>query len=301
MTAIEWTDVTDNIITVKGGGWWCRMISEGCANCYAARLNMSSYFGGNKLPYTGDPPELVLNVPLIESWRRMTKPKRHFVASMTDVFGDWVTQAMATTFLRGMWAAPKQTFQVLTKRPDVALDRINNWLKFDGLSRVPDNIQIGTSVENQKWADIRISDLLKIRAKVLFLSIEPMLGPIDLWGARYKKPFGGQAGAISANWPPSVNWVIVGGESGPKARPCNLEWIRCIVKDCAAVGVPCFVKQLGKHVVDATGCFTSDFGPENAVARAKAAEHPQRIHLKHPKGGDMAEWPEALRVRQFPA
>src|SRR4051812_44627600 len=167
-TNIEWTDVTDNIIRVLTGGWWCRKISEGCAHCYAEELNMNAFFGGNMLAYTGEPPKLELQEKLIASWARQTKPRKHFVCSMTDVFGDWVPFEWALIFLHGMWRAPKQTFQVLTKRPEVAADYVNRWLKMAGLSRVPDNILIGTSVENQKWADKRIPELLRIPGK-LFL------------------------------------------------------------------------------------------------------------------------------------
>src|SRR5688572_19248247 len=118
-TNIEWTDVTDNIIIVEGGGWWCRKISPGCFNCYAARLNLSTYFGGNKLPYTGEPPKLILRRDILKSWARQRKAKKHFVASMTDVFGEWVPVEWQFEFLDAMAAAPNQTFQILTKRADI--------------------------------------------------------------------------------------------------------------------------------------------------------------------------------------
>ncbi len=78
-TAIQWTDITDNIIVVKNGGWWCKKISEGCVNCYAERLNDNDYFQGNHLPYTGNVPEMVLKTDLLVSWKRMRVPKKHFV------------------------------------------------------------------------------------------------------------------------------------------------------------------------------------------------------------------------------
>lgn len=270
---IEWTDVTDNIIVAEGGGWWCRMISEGCVNCYAAGLNQNSFFGGNKLPYTGQPPKLVLREDIIDGWKRQRNPKRHFVCSMTDVFGDWVTQELATTFLRGMWCAPKQTFQVLTKRPDVALDRIKHWLAFDGLSALPDNVHIGTSVENQKRADERIPVLLQIPAKVRFLSVEPLLAPIDFKYSCFN-------GADSFGTMPGIHLAIFGGESGPKARPCSLNWIRDGIRQCRASGVKVFVKQIGsKAYVDILGS-------------------PLIYPTNDKKGGDPMEWPEDLRVRE---
>ncbi|MCC5638875.1 phage Gp37/Gp68 family protein [Nostoc sp. CHAB 5844] len=86
-TNIQWTDLTDNIIRAKDGGWWCRKISPGCANCYSEKLNQNTFFGGNKQPYSGQPPELILDTEIIRKWGFQKKPKKHFVASMTDVFG----------------------------------------------------------------------------------------------------------------------------------------------------------------------------------------------------------------------
>jgi len=147
----------------------------------------------------------------------------------------------------------------------------------------PENVWMGASVENQAVADAEIPKLLAIPAKVRFLSMEPLLGsvnlPIDV--AVTMEPSGIRHGKIVG----LVDWVIVGGESGPKARPCNVEWIRSIKDQCQAAGVPCFVKQLGSNpVVDA--------GLGNEIVTAAT--------LTHPKGGDPAEWAEDLRVRQFP-
>ncbi len=279
-TAIQWTDVTDNIIVAKQGGWWCRMISEGCTNCYAAKLNQSDYFHGNHLPYTGNPPELILRSDVIEGWARQRNPKRHFVASMTDVFGDWVPYEWVKAFLDGMANAPKQTFQVLTKRPEIAKSHIDRWLTEMNEWLLPNNIWIGTSVENQKRADERIPHLISIPAIVRFLSCEPLLGPIDLNTSEKSGPMA------------DVQWVIVGGESGPNARPCNVEWIRDIVAQCVSAGVPCFVKQLGANL-------RADPNGKDGFT-VWASDGTCRPFLKHPKGGDPAEWPEDLRVRQFP-
>lgn len=302
-TNIQWTDETDNIIVVKGGGWWCRMISPGCANCYAANINQNPFYGGNKLAYRGDAPEMELRMDVINGWAKQRKPKKHFVASMTDVFGDWVTQGMATEFLRGMWRAPMQTFQVLTKRPDIALDRISKWLLCDMLEQLPANIWIGTSVEDQERADERIPHLLRIPAKVRFLSVEPMLGPVNLTRIEFKEEdceislncLDGMGVVENSESPsaliegaPRVHWVIFGGESGKGARPCNIQWIRDGVEQCKAAGVAAFVKQLG----------SKPFAPDtfHGTGALKDCSH----LIKHKKGGDMSEWPEDLRIRQFP-
>lgn len=272
-TAIQWTDVTDNIITVLGGGWWCRMISPGCAHCYAAKLNQSAFFGGNKLAYSGEAPALELKREILSSWARQTKEKRHFVASMTDVFGDWVPQEWIFEFLDAMAAAPRQTFQVLTKRAWVMRQQVSAWLIARGLSEVPRHIWLGVSTENQQCADERIAELIQIPC-VRFLSVEPLLGPVDLLYSAFN-------GVDPLASMPGIHWVIVGGESGPKARPCNIEWIRDIVRQCKGAGVPCFVKQLGASV---RACDGSVFP----------------IDFNHTKGGDIAEWPDDLRVREFP-
>lgn len=245
-TLIEWTDVTDNIIAAEGGGWWCRKISPGCANCYAAKLNQNSFYGGNKLAYTGAAPNLLLRQEIIDGWQKQRKPKKHFVASMTDVFGDWVPQEWVNRMLVGMVVAPKQIFQVLTKRPDVALERINDFLKVAGADKLPENIWIGTSVENQKCADRRIQQLLNIPASVRFLSCEPLLGAVDLWSAQYHTDGKhGLTGAVTSWSGHGVDWVIAGGESGSKARPMDAEWARSLRDQCKAAGVPFFMKQMG--------------------------------------------------------
>lgn len=300
MTNIEWTDLVDNIFTVYGGGWWCRRISEGCDNCYAATLNKNSFFGGNHLEYSGDrPADLILRPEIIAGWKKMTKPKRHFVASMTDIFGEWVTELEAHTFLTGMWVAPKQTFQMLTKRPLVAGRFIKTWLELTGLKELPAHMWIGASVENQKWADIRIPQLLSIPAKVRFLSCEPLLGPIDLTDIVTGKPdqYGGEHHfnclSLDGDNPEDdeeykgalVAWVIVGGESGKGARPCNVSWIRSIVSQCKSADVKCFVKQLGANVVNTF---------------IDTGETTNQIRTTHTKGGDPSEWAGDLRVREFP-
>ncbi len=127
-TQIEWTEVTDNIIVVQGGGWWCRRISAGCDNCYAAALNKNTFYGGNKLDYSGHPPQLILKEQVIKSWAQQRKSKRHFVSSMTDIFGEWVSYEWHSVILSAMVAAPKQTFQLLTKRPDIMSKSCNKWL-----------------------------------------------------------------------------------------------------------------------------------------------------------------------------
>ncbi|MBE9003253.1 DUF5131 family protein, partial [Nostoc sp. LEGE 12447] len=130
-TNIEWADLTDNIIRAKRGGWWCQKISDGCKNCYSEKLNQNSFFGGNKQPYSGQPPELVLDTEAIRKWRFQRKPKKHFVSSMTDVFGEWIPRSWQHEILDGMFVAPKQIFQILTKRPEVMLSSIRDFQRIN--------------------------------------------------------------------------------------------------------------------------------------------------------------------------
>lgn len=272
-TTIEWTDVTDNIIAVEGGGWWCRKISPGCANCYAAKLNQNSFYGGNKLAYSGPVPKLILRSELIDSWQRQRISKKHFVASMTDVFGDWVSQEWVNRMLVGMLLAPKQIFQILTKRPDVAFDRITDFLQLAGADKLPDNIWIGTSVENQECADKRIPELLKIPSKIRFLSCEPLLGPVDISDFLWKSgcdPHCGDQCSQDADCPLEPregHWVIAGGESGSHARPMQPDWARGLRDQCQGAKVPFLFKQWGDHAPH----FNVGMGVVRATPEARAS------------------------------
>lgn len=253
-TNIEWTDVTDNILRVADGGWWCSKISPGCAHCYAEKLNGNSFFGGNKLPYSGKAPELVLQKDLCDSWARQRKAERHFVASMTDIFGEWVSLEDTFYFLDAMRNAPLQTFQMLTKRADVMLARCNAWLQARGLSEMPSNMWCGVSVENQKYADERIPLLLRLPARVRFLSCEPLLGSVNLCGLLPVYEHVGKPccvdkpGYHATAKPIEIHWVIVGGESGKNARPMHPEWAQGLRDQCVGAGVAFFFKQWGEYV-----------------------------------------------------
>lgn len=190
-------------------------------------------------------------------------------------------------FLMLVIDTPNLDWLLLTKRPE-NVERINQALKianwgdrdkkalWSGL--VPHNVWLGTSVENQEMADKRIPELIKIPARVRFLSVEPMLEAIDLRSAAFNgaDSISGMEGSMEG-----IHWVIVGGESGPHARPCDVEWIRDIRYQCAYAKVPCFVKQLGS----------------NSFQRTMQRDE---WVLDDPKGGDPSEWPEDLRVQEFP-
>jgi protein gp37 len=235
-TKIQWTDVTDNIMVVKGGGHWCRKFNALCANCYAEAINQNPFFGGNKLKYSGQPPEMELRREMIAAWARQRKPKKHFVASMTDVFGEWVARSWQFEMLDGMLAAPLQIFQVLTKRTGVCLTSVKFWMAARGIERPPANVWLGFSAGNQETFDEAWADMKQLAALgfTVFASLEPMLGHITLpddflaYGSRVQ--------------------VITGGESGKKARPAHPRWFRSLYDQCEKAGVAYFFKQFGEWV-----------------------------------------------------
>lgn len=232
MTAIEWTDVTDNPIVVEEGGWWCRKVDKQCLNCYAERLNS---FRGNGLAFNGEPPKLVLKEDLLAGWKKQRKRQRHFVGSMTDVFGEWVPREWQLQLFDAMAAAPAQTFQLLTKRPEVALTAAQSWLALRGGKYLPENIWVGCSVGDQITANRRRQFMAAMPAVITFASYEPALGPIDF-----------------SRWE-FLNWLICGGESGPEARPSSLAWFRQARDWCQKQVIPFFFKQHGNWLATEQG------------------------------------------------
>ena len=208
-TAIEWTDATWNPMT------GCTKVSSGCKNCYAERVSIR---WGRSFKYTFHPKSLAEP----GKWK---KPRRVFVCSMSDLFQMDASSEEIRQVFEAMGAAPQHTYQVLTKRIGLA----NSWLRDrpNGL-RWPSNVWLGTSVENQQAARSRIPELLKSKAPIKFLSVEPLLAPVSI-----------------AHWIKGLDWVIVGGESGPNCRPMEAGWVRVIRDECRAAGVPFFFKQWG--------------------------------------------------------
>lgn len=218
-TAIEWTDATWNPTT------GCDRISPGCDNCYALTLSARlKKMGSAKYQKDGDPktsglgfgltlhPDS-LHVPM--TWK---KPKKVFVDSMSDLFHKDVPLSFIKKVFQVMNDTPMHKYQVLTKRSQ-RLAKLASEISWT------DNIWMGVSIENQKYV-FRKDHLLNVPAKVLFISAEPLLGPInmDLTG---------------------IHWVIAGGESGPNCRTPNPDWVRGIRDICVKSNVPFFFKQWG--------------------------------------------------------
>lgn len=290
---IGWCDVTWNPVV------GCTAVAPGCANCYAAKLaatrlrhlpeyaGLATYTQGLRGPYEPGIARWTSVVRLLPerlteplSWR---KPRRCFVCDMGDLFHEDVPFEFIDRVFAVMALTPHITYQVLTKRPARMADY--------GTRPLPlPNLWLGTSVSTQADARANVPHLLRCPAVVRFLSIEPLLEEISLKWMRHGNDW------EPPSVPEGIHWVIVGGESGPKSRPCYDDWIRSIVQQCKDAGVPCWVKQFGSNasvgdVGDPNGWPTED-SPVNWETG--------RIYLKSPKGNDPAEWPAWARVREMP-
>jgi len=300
-TTISWCNHTFN-------PWeGCTNVSPGCAHCYAETHN--ARFGGGTAPNWGKGAPRrrtsAANWKQPLKWNREAegcnldqcdvcgdgRRPRVFCASLADWLDDEVPIAWLEDLMLLTAVTPNLDWLLLTKRPQNWQRRMNEvdcrWA--DGA--IPSNIWVGVSVEDQQRADERIPQLLAIPARVRFLSVEPLLGPVNLAYTCFN-------GADSFGTLPGIHWVIVGGESGHKARKLDVAWVSSLVSQCRAAGVPCFVKQLGARPFSfADPVVLHSFPNQNM-------EVPPRMewiwHLADTKGGDPAEWPDELRVREFP-
>ncbi len=304
-TKIEWSDETWNPVT------GCTEVSEGCDHCYAKTFAERfrgvpghSYEQGFDLKLWPDRLELPLR------WKR---PRLVFVNSMSDLFHDEVPDDFLYSVLQVMERTPQHTYQVLTKRPGRMAsflgrhDRLVRQITTPEERRWPlPNVWLGTSVETQKWADVRIPKLLETPAAVRFLSCEPLLGPIDFdqaldYGLRHpphpcSMPCSEHLG-MECLWKP-VDWVIVGGESGPGARPMHPDWVRSLRDQCVAAGVPFFFKQWGQWRPIHDG----EIPPKGSVIHSFVDGYQMVRSNKHENGRvlDGRTW-EQMPVPAFPA
>lgn len=277
-SAIEWTDEVWNPVT------GCTKVSAGCKHCYAERewprlTRLVPAYAGR------DFTDVRTHHDRLEQPLRWKRPRKVFVNSMSDLFHPDVPDGFIDQVFAVMALAPQHTFQVLTKRPDrmreylSSPDRIHSingkvWSQLgthrgsriehggNWRAKLPlPNVCLGVSVENQEAADERIPLLLQIPAAVRFISAEPLLGPVSLNYA-----FGIPSGAGRGSCPMHLagiapeglltkgnhhlHWVIVGGESGPNARPMHPDWVRSLRDQCAIAGVPFLFKQWGEYCGD---------------------------------------------------
>jgi len=285
-TGIAWTDSTINV-------WHgCDKVSAGCKHCYAEVSTPVRVKRAKGLEVWGRDAardETRSWEANLRKWNREAaasgKVHRVFGQSLSDTFEDYrdgrVVRArerddlslfaLRAAFFEVVEQCTALTFQLLTKRPENVLRMVPpSWLK-----AWPAHVWIGCTVEDQENADRRIPELLKVPAAVRFLSVEPQIGPVDL------EPW-----LFDPRCAPWFQWVIQGGESGPRARPFDLAWARSLRDQCRAAGVAYFLKQLGANPE-----FPCPPGCTDCMAHAIRDSH----------GGDESEWPADLRgCRAFP-
>lgn len=305
-SAIEWTDHTFN-------PWeGCQKVGPGCDHCYAETRN--ARFGGGTAPNWG--PGAPRRLTSAANWRkplawnaaaanfaqRHGRRQRVFCASLADVFDNSVDDMWRADLVNLINATPNLDWLLLTKRIGNVAEMLE--IMFDS-SEVRPNVWIGATVVNQAEADRDIPKLLATPAAKRFLSIEPMLGAIDLSALIYKPcsnaldglsmdPSTGQYECCSrCDWTgigddPAIDWVIVGGESGTGARPMHPDWARRLRDQCAAAGVPFLFKQWGEHALDYDRdrddpdwrrCSTQERGPGRWInLEGGTGFHGERVH-----------------------
>ena len=203
----------------------CTKVSLGCKHCYAERMARRLEAMGSDRYRNGF--QVTLHPDLLDVPRRWRQPRVVFVNSMSDLFHDDIPLAYIQRVFATMRECSRHTFQVLTKRSE-------RLAEFASQLPWPENVWMGVSVESARVLS-RVRDLQRVPAAVRFLSLEPLIGPLDAL------PLEG------------IHWAIVGGESGPKARPMRKEWVTSIFRQCRAAGVPFFFKQWGGVRKDLTG------------------------------------------------
>jgi len=230
-TKIEWAEESWNPVT------GCTPISEGCVHCYAKRMaqRLKGRYG-----YPEDEPfKVTVHPDRLDQPLKWKKSRMIFVCSMGDLFHSAVLFDWLFKILCVIENSPEHIFLILTKRPAhmlVQLEKmLHYWDKAD--QQIFPNLWLGVTAENQQRADERIPILLQIPAAKRFVSIEPMLGPVDISSALPIETIGG---VEMETW---LDWVILGGESGPGARPLHPDWARSVRDQCQAAGVPFFFKQ----------------------------------------------------------
>lgn len=321
VTAIQWTATVNPDGTVSPGftfNPWigCTKVSQGCKFCYAEELMDKRYKRVNWGPGGERVKTSVAYWKQPHSWNRKAKAegvrRRVFCASLADAFEDRPElEAWRNDLFDMIEQTPELDWLLLTKRPDI----MHEYIEVRYGYALP-NLWLGVSAEDQSTADERIPILLQTPAAVRFVSYEPALGPVDwtkinlralpltpyknqrreMWtdalaGAEYACEGDAEVDAEG----PRLHWVIIGGESGSSARPFNVLWAADTVKQCQEAGVAAFVKQLGRNPY--SEAFPGDWGRTTGYS---TSGNGWLWHLADSHGGDMAEWPAELRVREFP-
>lgn len=285
-------------------GWFCEHVSELCRNCYAESMNLWIGTGLAYEPVNRKNVEIFLDEKILREPLRWKAPRLVFPGSMTDLFADFVTDEMLDRIHAVMALARQHTFLMLTKRPERRRVYLNEpgrlgeaWClaagKLIGRDPGPDsgwplpNVWQGYSGTD----DGGVGALRRTPAAVRWLSIEPLLGPVEI-AHFFRRPGAKAIDILGRDGYPGIDWVVVGGESGPRARETNIADIRSVVAQCRALSVPVFVKQYGANAWG--DCCEAGL----PAAFHDNARHP--LKLKDKKGGDPSEWPAGDWPREFP-
>lgn len=277
-TAIEWADDSWNPIRARNKatgvvGHYCVKVSPGCKNCYAERLQ--TWPIGSGIRYAAqdrDKVEIYLDFKALDQPLRRRRPRDIFPCSMTDLFAEFHPDEWLYRIFNVMYRAPQHRFLVLTKRAERMRDFIVGRHGAGSNAFAFENVWFGISAENQEEWDARapfIHEMSRLGFNT-WASFEPLLGEVNLRAWR-------------------VLWAVIGGESGPGARPTVIGHVRQLLRHLQYLGIRTFVKQLGARPV-----------VEDATCSLERALREGGYKLKDKKGGDMAEWPEDLRVREYP-
>ena len=231
---IEWTNETWNPVT------GCTPISAGCENCYAAKLvnRLAGRFGYD----SNDPFKITFHPGMLNKATRWKSPKKVFVCSMGDLFhkdvpDSWIDAVMSATKM-----APQHTYQILTKRPGRMQSYFQAIANEHGIRAIPDNLWVGVTAEDQAMANVRIPMLISTPVQNKFVSVEPMLTPVDVTA-----------------YINNLDWLIVGGETGVRARNMDPNWAIAIMELCKKHEVPFFFKQMSKKEPTPTELLVKQF------------------------------------------
>jgi len=257
-TGIEWAEESWNPVT------GCTPVSEGCAHCYAERLASTRLRGRFGYP-AEEPFRVTVHEDRFEQPLRWRKPRRVFVCSMGDLFHEDVPSLAIGRVLNVIGSCPQHTFLLLTKRPHRMRVVLQKYCEMFNRNHPLGNVWVGVTAENQARAEERIPVLLKVPARVRFVSVEPMLGQVDLHSIPYQGDTQYYLNVLSSRYSErrpvgdydgtwfgfglarlgKVDWVICGGETGPGARPMNVRWSVDLKDQCVAARVPFFFKRFG--------------------------------------------------------
>lgn len=313
VTSIEWTKRPGTIGEVWNPVTGCNKVDRGCKNCYAEIMHKRLRAMGQKKYSEPFLHGAVVHNEMVGTPFTWTKPRTVFVNSMSDLFHKDVPFNFTIGIFNVMTATPAHTYLILTKRPERAFE-FWEWMEAAtaGAWECPPNVWMGTSANDQESAGKRIPILLKLQCGIRFLSYEPATGPIDITNGALKNAYSvptrydDRGHGIEWTDPGpafiGLDWVICGGESGPKADPMHPDWARKVRDDCKNAGVPFFFKQWGTYLPHCQ-IFNTDAPnvPAEAMRSFPSPHNPNKTNIyyklgKHAAGHSI----DGVTIQEFP-